>query len=99
VWYEVSSDPRSSDSRTMRSVDLRSVLWSAIERQRSFWQLFYDAMAYPESKVLQALGQAGQRLVSRPRLGYQRERRRWAGEVSARKLNALGIARLVLEGT
>lgn len=56
-------------------------------------------MAYPEGKVLQALGQAGQRLVPRPRLGDQRQRRSGPGEVSARELDALRIARLVLKGS
>ena len=55
-------------------------------------------MAYPEGKVLQALGQARQRLVARAGLCDEGERRRRSGEVSARELDALGVARLVLEG-
>lgn len=54
-------------------------------------------MAYAECKVLQALGQAGQRLVSRTGLGHQGEGRRGAGKVSAGVLDAAGLARLVLE--
>ena len=54
--------------------------------------------AYPESEVGEALGQAGQRLVSRACLRNQGERRRRAGKVSAGELDALGLAGLVLEG-
>ena len=59
---------------------------------------FLDVMAYPEGKVLQTLRQAGQRLVARTGLCDESESRGRAGKVSACKLDALGIARLVLEG-
>jgi len=54
-------------------------------------------MAYPESKVGQALGQAGQRLVPRAGLCDQRECRRRPGKVSAGVLDSLCLAGLVLE--
>lgn len=56
-------------------------------------------MAYPECKVLQGLGQAGQRLVSGAGLGHEGQRRGGAGVVSARELDALCVAGLVLEGS
>lgn len=56
------------------------------------------SMAYPESEVGQALGQAGQRLEPGAGLGDEGERRRGAGKVSAGILDALGLALRVLEG-
>lgn len=54
--------------------------------------------AYPECIVLQGLGQAGQRLVSGSSLGHQGEGGGGTGIVSARELDAVGLAGLVLEG-
>lgn len=54
--------------------------------------------AYAEGEVGEALGQAGQRLVSRASLCDQSQRRRGAGKVPAGELDALGLAGLVLEG-
>jgi hypothetical protein len=54
-------------------------------------------MAYPECEVGKTLGQAGQRLEPRACLCNQRQCRRRAGKVSAGVLDALGLARLVLE--
>ena len=55
------------------------------------------ALAYSECEVGKALGQAGQRLEPRAGLGDEREGRGRAGKVSAGKLDALGLAGLVLE--
>jgi hypothetical protein len=69
--------------------------WPSVElvhsSKRAAWR------AYPESEVGKALGQAGQRLEARAGLCNQRERRRRARKVSAGKLDALGLAGLVLE--
>jgi hypothetical protein len=54
--------------------------------------------AYPECEVGKTLGQAGQRLVAGACLGHERQRRRGTRKVSAGKLEALGLAGLVLEG-
>jgi hypothetical protein len=53
--------------------------------------------AYAEGKVGEALGQAGERLVAGAGLGYESQRRGGAGKVPAGELDALGLARLVLE--
>ena len=57
-----------------------------------------DRAAYPECIVLQSLGQAGQRLVSGTGLGHQGEGGGRSSIVSARKLDAVGLAGLVLKG-
>ena len=56
-----------------------------------------DSMAYPESEVGQALGQARQRLEAGTSLGDESKRRRRTSEVPAGVLDALGLAGLVLE--
>ncbi len=56
-------------------------------------------MAYPEGEVGETLGQAGQRLEACSGFGDEGQRRGRAGKVSAGVLDALGIARLILEGS
>lgn len=58
-----------------------------------------DGAAYPECEVAETLGQAGQRLEARACLCNQRKRRRRPRKVSAGKLDALGLAGLVLKGS
>lgn len=75
--------------------------WPSVELLYSNWWWewweWWCLMAYPESEVGKTLGQAGQRLVPRSCLRHQRKGRRGASKVSAGKLDALGLAGLVLE--
>ena len=85
----------------MRNVDRRSVPYMSIGRQSSSATACGECsvMAYPESEVGKTLGQAGQRLEARACLCNQGERRRRPRKVSAGILDALGLARLILEGS
>lgn len=97
----------------MRSVDLRSVPCGAIESQQSSQAAIGGcggdecggggmgggAVAYPECEVGEALGQAWQRLEACASLRNEGEGGSWAGKVSAGKLDALGLAGFVLEGS
>jgi hypothetical protein len=54
--------------------------------------------SYPESKLLEALGQAREGLEASAGLGHQGERGGRTGQISTRILGAGGVTGLVCEG-